>query len=173
MKMKQSRPRITCICVGATGSGKTLLLRKLQQKSEINETTSSVPTVGTSMYKIKLPNNKSLVVRELGGVVAPLWHHYYNSVEKIIFVVDASNLCQISASGVLLYSLLTEPALKKSKILLVLSKMDMSYRQMRNEALLMLQIEKLKTQISQTITIAEFSAIDGTGNDKIFAWLQT
>lgn len=51
--------------------------------------------------------------------------------------------------------------------------MDMSYRQMRNEALLMLQIEKLKSQIPQTITIAEFSAIDGTGSDKLFTWLQT
>lgn len=60
-----------------------------------------------------------------------------------------------------------------SKILLVLSKMDMSYRQMRNEVLLMLQIEQLKTQIPQTIAVAEFSAIDGAGMDKILSWLQT
>lgn len=57
--------------------------------------------------------------------------------------------------------------------MLVLSKMDMSYRQMRNEVLLMLQIEKLKSQITQTITVAEFSAINGTGVDKIMSWLQT
>lgn len=103
--------------MGATGSGKTLLLRKLQKKCEIDETTSSVPTVGTSMFKMKMPNNKSIIIRELGGTVAPLWHHYYNFVEKIIFVVDTSNLCQISASGILLYSILTEPVLKNCKVL--------------------------------------------------------
>lgn len=96
--------------------GKTLLLRKLQKRAEIDETTSSVPTVGTSLYKLKLQNNKHIVIRELGGPIAPLWHHYYHSVKSIIFVVDASNLCQISASGILLYSVLTEPSLTNAKV---------------------------------------------------------
>lgn len=51
--------------------------------------------------------------------------------------------------------------------------MDMSYRQMRNEVLLMLQIEKLKTQVSQNITVIEFSSITGAGTEQIFSWLET
>ncbi len=112
MRRTTSQPKISCICVGAPNSGKTLLLRKLHGRSEIDETTSSVPTVGTSIYKLKLSNNKTICVRELGGLVAPLWRHYYQFVSRIIFVVDASNLCQISASGVLLYTILTEPTLR-------------------------------------------------------------
>lgn len=50
--------------------------------------------------------------------------------------------------------------------------MDLSYRQMRNEALLMLQIEKLKLQIHQKITIVEFSSITGAGMKEIVAWLE-
>jgi hypothetical protein len=42
---------------------------------------------------------------------------------------------------------------------------------MRNEALLMLQIEKLKTQVPQPITIIEASAITREGLDKIVEWL--
>lgn len=42
---------------------------------------------------------------------------------------------------------------------------------MRNEALLMLQIEKLKTQVQQTITIIETSAITREGIDQIEEWL--
>lgn len=92
------------------------MLRKLQKRAEIDETTSSVPTIGTSLYKIKFQNNKSLVIRELGGLIAPLWTHYYHHVNKIIFVVDVSNLCQISASGVLFYTILVESSLRKAEV---------------------------------------------------------
>lgn len=49
--------------------------------------------------------------------------------------------------------------------------MDLAYRQMRNEALLMLQLEKLKKQIRQNVTVVETSAITEIGNDKILDWL--
>jgi selenocysteine-specific translation elongation factor len=58
------------------------------------------------------------------------------------------------------------------QILLVLSKMDVSYRQMRNEALLMLQLTRLKKEISQDIAVVEASAMTGEGIDDIVKWLQ-
>lgn len=82
-----------------------------------------------------------------------------------------SKLFSLLFLGVLLYSILAEPKLQKAKICLVLTKMDYAYRQMRNEALLMLQIEKLKTQVQQTITIIETSAITREGIDQIEEWL--
>lgn len=57
-----------------------------------------------------------VTVRELGGFMAPLWHHYFHDINKVMFVVDASNLCQIAAAGVLLYTILTEPKLKNAKV---------------------------------------------------------
>lgn len=50
--------------------------------------------------------------------------------------------------------------------------MDVSYRQMRNEALLMLQIDRLKKEITQPITIIEASALTGEGVDKIIDWFR-
>lgn len=73
--------------------------------------------------------------------------------------------------GVLLYSLLADPRLQRTRILLVLTKMDLAYRQMRNEALLMLQYEKLKKQIRQTIQIVETSSITCDEHKKILDWL--
>lgn len=116
MQYSYVHQKIACICVGAPGSGKTLLLRKLLSSTEVDETTSSIPTIGTSIFKLKLKNNKSVMIREIGGLIAPLWQHYYQSISNIIFVVDASNLCQISASGILLYSLLTEPELQNANV---------------------------------------------------------
>ena len=73
--------------------------------------------------------------------------------------------------GVLLYSILGEPKLRNAKICLVLTKMDYAYRQMRNEALLMLEIDKLKTQVPQKISIIEASAITREGLDKIVEFM--
>lgn len=44
--------------------------------------------------------------------------YFYSSffIFQIIFVVDTSNLCQISAAAVLLYTLLAEPRLKNAKV---------------------------------------------------------
>ena len=55
-------------------------------------------------------------MREVGGAMAPLWNQYYKNITKIIYVVDASNLCQIAAAGVLLYTVLAEPQLKHAKV---------------------------------------------------------
>lgn len=57
------------------------------------------------------------------------------------------------------------------KFLLVLTKMDVSYRQMRNEALLMLQMTRLRSEITQNVRIVEASAIDGEGRVEILQWL--
>ncbi|XP_045465962.1 ADP-ribosylation factor-like protein 16 [Harmonia axyridis] len=162
---------MSILCLGPKSSGKTLLLKKLQNENNVDITSTSVPTVGTNIYTIK-HNEYIMEVREIGGSMAPLWHKYFGGISIIIYVIDASNLCQISAAGVLLYTFLANPALLYSKILLVLSKSDASYRQMRNEALLMLQMKRLETEINQKITIVVASAITGEGREEILEWIK-
>lgn len=103
------------VCLGPVGSGKTLLLKRLHNSETIDDTTTAVPTVGTNIFNIAV-DNKNYMVRELGGSMAPLWSMYFADVEKVIYVVDASNLCQISAAGVLLYTVLVNPLLQKTKV---------------------------------------------------------
>ncbi|XP_063706995.1 ADP-ribosylation factor-like protein 16 [Culicoides brevitarsis] len=173
---------MSILCLGPKGSGKTLLLNALQDPDSVNDTTHSISTIGTNIFTIKLPvketegkkktNAKQYVqIRELGGTMAPMWKNYYDDVEKIMYVIDTSNLCQISAAGVLLYSILSEPRLQHVKIIIILTKMDFSYRQMRNEALLMMQMRELEKQVSQKLTIMQASAISNEGIDEIFDWL--
>lgn len=99
------------LCLGPKGSGKTLLLNTLQDPDLVNDTSHSIQTIGTNIFTIKLPppanetkksstNAKRYVqIRELGGSIAPMWKNYYDGVEKILYVIDTSNLCQISAAG--------------------------------------------------------------------------
>lgn len=61
--------------------------------------------------------------------------------------------------------------MQKVKIIIILTKMDFSYRQMRNEALLMMQMRELEKQVTQKLTIMQASAISNEGIDEIFDWL--
>ncbi|KAJ8936539.1 hypothetical protein NQ314_012279 [Rhamnusium bicolor] len=99
-------------------SGKTLLLKNLQNNNNIDSTTTAVPTMGTNIFNIKI-EEKCYEIREIGGAMAPIWSMYLNDVNKVIYVVDASNLCQISAACVLLYTILVNPALKNAEVSLV------------------------------------------------------
>lgn len=86
-----------------------MLLNSIQYPGSVNFTTHSVNTVGTNIYTInynleekplKKSAKKSITIRELGGEMAVMWKSYYTeAVEKILFVVDTSNLCQISCAG--------------------------------------------------------------------------
>ncbi|XP_023945808.2 ADP-ribosylation factor-like protein 16 [Bicyclus anynana] len=169
--MEDPEKHIPILCLGPKGSGKTTLLKKLQEAEGIDYTYSPVPTIGTNIYDIqhlnKAGKKQVLSIREVGGVMAPLWSNYFEGVEKVIYVVDTSNLCQISATAVLLYTLLAEPKLKKAKFILVLSKMDAAYRQMRNEALLMLQYTRLSNELQNKPILLEVSPLTGTGLDAL------
>ncbi|XP_065339576.1 ADP-ribosylation factor-like protein 16 [Cloeon dipterum] len=163
-----------CLCLGLPGSGKTLLLKRLQNQEAIDITSNPTPTVGVNLAKVRLSEEPfvEISIKEVGGAMAPIWKNYYVGTREIIYVVDTSNLCQIAAAGTMLYGILADQYLKSARILLVLTKMDVSYRQMRNEALLMLQMNRLKKEIGREITVLEASAMSGEGAAEIIEWLR-
>lgn len=172
---------MTTICIGRRGAGKTHLLSCLRDPESISFTSHSVPSVGTNIFRILNPKAASssataksrpwVDIKEIGGAMSPLWNRYYANVNRVIFVIDTSNLCEISGAGVLFLSALVDVRLAKADVLLVLTKMDLAYRQMRNEALLMLNLKKIMSQSKQRITVVETSAVAKTGLDKMLEWL--
>lgn len=117
---------MSCLCLGPKRSGKTHLLKALQDPDSIDHTSYSKPTVGTNIFEIKFPTKqekkddkptkpspvetmaqaakrkmllKSIKILEIGGDMAPLWRQFFGNVNKMVYVVDTSNLCQISAAG--------------------------------------------------------------------------
>lgn len=70
-------------------------------------------TVSEQMKKKKsLPPLKSIRILEIGGSMAPIWRQYFNDVKKLMYVVDTSNLCQISAAGYFLFKEVLEYVIK-------------------------------------------------------------
>lgn len=71
-------------------------------KSGSNATCSKqkkVAAAASAARQSQLVKNTEIVVHEIGGAMAPMWTNYLGNVSKIIYVVDTSNLCQISAAG--------------------------------------------------------------------------
>ncbi|XP_033328193.2 ADP-ribosylation factor-like protein 16 [Megalopta genalis] len=160
-----------CLCLGPAKSGKTFLMKRLQG-DEMDDATHTVNTNGINLFTIK--NNTGefdMIVKEIGGDMAPIWKFHFNKIRNIIYVVDASNLCQISLAVVQFYSLLVEPRLRKIKIALTLNKMDLSYRQMRNEALLMLEFSRIQKEVKQELALFETSGMTGQGIEELRNWL--
>ncbi|XP_033189045.1 ADP-ribosylation factor-like protein 16 [Bombus vosnesenskii] len=160
-----------CLCLGPVKSGKTFLMKRLQG-DEIDNATHTVSTNGINLFTIKNSTGEfDMIIKEIGGSMAPIWKHYFEKTRKLIYVIDTSNLCQISAAGVLLYSLLLDPRLRNIKIALTLNKMDLSYRQMRNEALLILHYSRLQKEATQELSIFETSGMTGQGIEELRNWL--
>ncbi|XP_069809382.1 ADP-ribosylation factor-like protein 16 isoform X2 [Dendropsophus ebraccatus] len=54
--------------------------------------------------------------------MVPIWPSYYKDCQTVLFIVDAANINQVSASCIQLLSLLSAPALSTSSVLVVFNK---------------------------------------------------
>lgn len=71
-------------------------------KSTSNATCSKqkkVAVAASAARQSQMAKNTEVVLLEIGGTMAPMWTNYLGNVSKFMYVVDTSNLCQISAAG--------------------------------------------------------------------------
>lgn len=129
-------------CVGSIGSGKTILLKKLEQKEEQDWhelVSSTIPTVGINHFEIDANRCGVLDkvnVKELGGELAQNWRLYLKqqceSSHRInlIYVIDISNPSLVPEVSFHLRNCLkllptrSKDNTDKSSVLIVYSKVD-------------------------------------------------
>lgn len=182
-----------CLILGAEGTGKTLLLKKLVSKSKtktstlssaggdaLRESTSqcddgiilpTIPTVGTNIEDLHLAKGISCKLREYGGSMAPLWNSAYNRCSMIIFVVDASNSTQISASTMLLLDVLTAKALEKKPVLIFFNKMDSLFGMSLVELKSVMRLGDVVRNATQKVRVVQGSCATEDGLDSILEWI--
>ncbi|XP_028912601.1 ADP-ribosylation factor-like protein 16 isoform X4 [Ornithorhynchus anatinus] len=117
-----------CLLVlGPAGGGKTLLVKRLQKltsgetKGDLGDPPPTQPTVGTNLTDLVV--QRKMVVRELGGRMAPIWPSYYGSARAVMFVIDASDPTQLSSSCAQLLSVLSAEQLATAPVLVLFNKM--------------------------------------------------
>ncbi|XP_067332439.1 ADP-ribosylation factor-like protein 16 isoform X2 [Channa argus] len=160
---KMSRNEI-CLLLGATGVGKTLLLKRLQKLSlhELGEPPSTLPTVGTNLTDLTL-KKKRVTVRELGGCMGPIWASYFNDCSSVI----------VSSSCIQLLSVLSAEPLCSASVLILFNKIDMPCTMSLVEIKSLFRMDDIIASATQPITTLEMSARSGQGLQEVLSWLES
>ena len=117
------------IMVGLDNAGKTVILTKLK----LGETQTTVPTVGFNVETLEYKNVR-FTMWDIGGQdkIRPLWRHYYNNVDGIIFVVDSNDAARMDSSKEYgccareeIESMLSEDSLRGVPLLVLANKQDL------------------------------------------------
>ena len=88
-----------------------------------------------------------------------------------MYVIDSSNLFQVSISTVLLMQMLSHEKLVGSKFLIVLGKHDLTNRKKLNHLKFMMRLDNIVSQAGSRVTVEEASAISGEGIEKVRKWI--
>ncbi|XP_021069388.1 ADP-ribosylation factor-like protein 16 [Mus pahari] len=165
-----------CLLLGASGVGKTLLVKRLQKlssgdgKGDLGEPPPTRPTVGTNLTDIVA--HRKITIRELGGCMSPIWSSYYGNCQSLLFMMDASNPTQLSASCMQLLGLLSAEELAKASVLILFNKIDLPCYMTMEEMKSLMRLPDIIACAKQNITTVEISARNGTGLAAVLLWLQ-
>ena len=166
------------LVLGAEGTGKTLLLKRIQnsipdvsdEPQAFDTVPSTVPTIGTNIVTAMF-NRKKFNFRELGGAMAPIWKNYFNESNAVIFMVDTTNNFQVSASTILFMDVLKSDDLANLPILLVYNKIDLHSSLTVKELKFVQRVDELQQKISPQLKIVECSLKTGVGLGAVRDWV--
>nr|XP_020466093.1 ADP-ribosylation factor-like protein 16 isoform X1 [Monopterus albus]XP_020466094.1 ADP-ribosylation factor-like protein 16 isoform X1 [Monopterus albus]XP_020466095.1 ADP-ribosylation factor-like protein 16 isoform X1 [Monopterus albus] len=167
-----------CLLLGATGVGKTLLLKRLQKLSlhglaELGPPPPTHPTVGTNLTDLTLKRKKKVTVRELGGCMGPIWPSYFEDCSSVIFMVDSANISQVSSSCIQLLTVLSAEPLHSVSVLILFNKKDMPCTMTLTEIKSLFRMDDIIASATQPITTLELSACTGQGLQDVLSWLES
>lgn len=77
------------LMLGLDSAGKTTMLYKLK----LNETVSTIPTLGFNVETVQPTKNISFTVWDVGGqeLLRPLWRHYFQNCDGLLYIVDSGD----------------------------------------------------------------------------------
>lgn len=108
--------------VGLDAAGKTTILYKLK----LGEIVTTIPTIGFNVETVEY-KNISFTVWDVGGQdkIRPLWRHYFQNTQGLIFVVDSNDRDRISEARDELHRMLNEDELRDAVLLVFANKQDL------------------------------------------------
>ena len=84
----------------------------------------SVPTIGLNIEQVEF-RDYNLTFWDVGGQATKLWKHYFETVDGLIFVIDATDKARMSKAKFELTRVGKEPALQAVPTLLMFNKIDL------------------------------------------------
>jgi len=110
------------LMVGLDAAGKTTILYKLK----LGEIVTTIPTIGFNVETVEY-KNISFTVWDVGGQdkIRPLWRHYFQNTEGLIFVVDSNDRERAVEARDELHRMLAEDELRDAVLLVFANKQDL------------------------------------------------
>ncbi|XP_072030035.1 ADP-ribosylation factor 1-like isoform X2 [Amphiura filiformis] len=110
------------LMVGLDAAGKTTILYKLK----LGEIVTTIPTIGFNVETVEY-KNISFTVWDVGGQdkIRPLWRHYFQNTQGLIFVVDSNDKERVGDAREELMRMLNEDELRDACVLILANKQDL------------------------------------------------
>merc|ERR1711935_407486 len=107
---------------GLNAAGKTTILYKLK----LGEIVTTIPTIGFNVETVEY-KNIGFTVWDVGGQdkIRPLWRHYFQNTQAVIFVVDSNDRERVSEARDELARMLNEDELREAVLLVFANKQDL------------------------------------------------
>lgn len=108
--------------VGLDAAGKTTILYKLK----LGEIVTTIPTIGFNVETVEY-KNICFTVWDVGGQdkIRPLWRHYFQNTQGLIFVVDSNDRERVVEAEKELHNMLNEDELRDAVVLVFANKQDL------------------------------------------------
>ncbi|XP_051865309.1 ADP-ribosylation factor 3a isoform X2 [Pristis pectinata] len=110
------------LMVGLDAAGKTTILYKFK----LGEIVTTIPTIGFNVETVEY-RNISFTVWDVGGQdkIRPLWRHYFQNTQGLIFVVDSNDRERVTEAREELMQMLAEDELREAVLLVLANKQDL------------------------------------------------
>ena len=159
------KPQVRILMVGLDAAGKTTILYKLK----LGEVVTTIPTIGFNVETV-VHKNISFTVWDVGGKdkIRPLYRHYYQQTDALIFVVDATDRDRVGEARDELHRMLNEVELRETVLLVLANKQD---RDGAMDASTLIEKLGLHTVRQRTWWIQETAGYRGQGLYEGLDWL--
>ncbi|UJR14967.1 hypothetical protein I4U23_001946 [Adineta vaga] len=116
------KKQMRILMVGLDAAGKTTILYKLK----LGEIVTTIPTIGFNVETVEY-KNISFTVWDVGGQdkIRPLWRHYFQNTQGLIFVVDSNDRERVGEARDELQRMLSEDELREATLLIFANKQDL------------------------------------------------
>jgi len=117
-----SKKDMRILMVGLDAAGKTTILYKLK----LGEIVTTIPTIGFNVETVEY-KNINFTVWDVGGQdkIRPLWRHYFQNTQGLIFVVDSNDRERVNEAHEELNKMLNEDELREAAVLIFANKQDL------------------------------------------------
>lgn len=161
----QSKKEARILMVGLDASGKTTVLFKLK----LGEHITTIPTIGFNVETVQY-KNVNFTMWDVGGQdkIRPLWRHYYQNTNAIIYVVDSNDRDRVDEAAEELHKMLRDDELRNAAVLILANKQDLPNAMTVAELGDKLGVSKLSNRSWQ---IQATCAVSGDGLYEGFDWL--